>query len=81
MQECALFPGSNDGDKECSHFTEKGTRNQNAFTGIRKGKYMFKLERFIISILNYVFRHNMGLIPTRRSLELADKVTATSFCR
>ncbi|CAG5135883.1 unnamed protein product [Candidula unifasciata] len=25
--------------------------------------------------------HNMGLVPTKRSLALADKITATSFCR
>ena len=25
--------------------------------------------------------HNMGLVPTKRGLALADKVTATNFCR
>lgn len=28
-----------------------------------------------------MFRYQSGLIPTRDSLELCDKVTASSFCR
>jgi U3 small nucleolar ribonucleoprotein protein IMP3 len=30
---------------------------------------------------NISYRYQMGLIPTRQSLELCDSVTASSFCR
>lgn len=32
-------------------------------------------------IIHFLVRHNLGLIPTKRSLLLLSKINASSFCR
>ena len=40
-----------------------------------------QLERTCTSMNVVYSRHSMGLIPTKKSLQLADDVNASSFCR